>query len=74
MLYEMLTGELPFTGFGTMALLRAICFEPVEPPSKKRPFIPEPLDELVLRLLVKAPEARFPDAASVKKALDELLV
>lgn len=74
MLYEMLTGELPFTGFGTMALLRAICFEPVEPPSKKRPFIPEPLDDLVVRLLVKAPEARFPDAASVKKALDELLV
>ncbi len=73
MLYEMLTGELPFTGVGTMAILRAICFEPVEAPSKKRAFIPEPVDELVLRLLVKDPAARYPDAAAVKRALDELL-
>lgn len=73
MLYEMLTGELPFTGFGTMALLRAICFEPVAAPSSRRPFIPEPVDELVLKLLTKAPEDRFLDAAAVKKALEELL-
>ena len=43
--------------------------DPVAPPSRVRPDIPEDLERVVLRCLAKDPTERFPDAASLERAL-----
>ncbi|HLM30841.1 MAG TPA: AAA family ATPase [Solirubrobacterales bacterium] len=69
MLYELLTGEPPFPGEDAVAIIgQHLSSEPV-PPSRHRPEVPPPLDELVLALLAKAPEDRPENAAVVRRAL-----
>jgi serine/threonine protein kinase len=60
MLYEMLTGRLPFEGPTLMAILSKHLTETPEPPSRRRPElgIPQPLDTLVLETLAKRAEDR----------------
>jgi eukaryotic-like serine/threonine-protein kinase len=57
-LYEMLTGQVPFRSEQLVLLLNAILKQPAPPPSRVRPEIPPWLDRLVLRCLEKDPEAR----------------
>jgi tRNA A-37 threonylcarbamoyl transferase component Bud32 len=57
-LYEMLTGQVPFRSEQLVLLLNAILKQPAPPPSVVRPEIPPWLDRLVLRCLEKDPEAR----------------
>jgi serine/threonine-protein kinase len=61
-LYEMLTGTLPFTGERSEALLYAVVHEPAEPPSKRRSEVPPTLDRIVLKALAKDPANRYPSA------------
>jgi hypothetical protein len=57
-MYEMLTGQVPFHAEQLVILLNAILKQPAPPPSRIRPEIPPWLDRLVLRCLEKDPEAR----------------
>ena len=43
--------------------------DPVVPPSEVSPGLPEDLDRVVLRCLSKDPASRYPDAASLDRAL-----
>jgi beta-lactam-binding protein with PASTA domain/tRNA A-37 threonylcarbamoyl transferase component Bud32 len=61
-LYEMLTGKVPFTGDSAIEIAMKHLNELPKPPSKLRPEIPEELDQVVLRALVKAPEDRYQTA------------
>ena len=45
--------------------------DPVVPPSRVRPSIPEDLERVVLRCLAKDPAGRFPDAESLDRDLGE---
>ncbi len=72
MLYEMLTGERPFVGTTTAELLAAIIATDPLPPSSKRAGIHADLDAIVLRCLTKAPEGRFPNAASLFEVLNAI--
>ena len=65
----LLTGRTPFQGNDGLALLIAHARDPVVPPSRARPGIPEDLERVVLRCLAKAPADRFPDAESLGCAL-----
>src|SRR5436853_1404901 len=62
MLYEMVTGRLPFEGPTVMAILSKHLTETPEPPSVRRPDlgIPPALDALVMTSLVKEPAQRAP--------------
>jgi tetratricopeptide (TPR) repeat protein len=53
MLYEMLTGVLPFAGERREALLYRILNESPAPPRAYQPAIPEALERIVMRLLAK---------------------
>ncbi len=69
-LYEMLTGTLPYdaeTSTGT-ALMHVS--EPVRSPREENPNIPEALDALTTKLLAKRPEDRYPSAAALLTDLD----
>ena len=67
--YYLLTGRPPFQANGRTAVLIAHARDPVEPPSRVRPGIPEDLERVVLRCLAKPPDQRFPDAEALEQAL-----
>ena len=61
-LYEMLTGAVPFTGDTPLEIaMKHLSAIPV-PPSKSRPEIPHELDSIVLRALAKDPADRYQSA------------
>ncbi len=68
-LFECLTGRVPFAGDNYHALLQQILR--VEPPraSEVTPGVARDLDEIILRSLSKDPAPRFPDAAAMLEAL-----
>jgi serine/threonine-protein kinase len=60
-LYEMLTGDAPFTDVVLTNLLKKHLQDEPDPPSKRAPAlgIPPELDAVVLKALAKDPDARF---------------
>jgi serine/threonine protein kinase len=61
-LYEMLTGELPFRGRSTAVVVHGILHEEPKRPSGLRPEIPPELETIVGRLLAKDPGRRATSA------------
>ena len=66
-LYELLTGKVPFSGDSPVEIAMKHISAVPEPPSAHRPDVPEDLDLIVLRALGKTPEERYPSA----EAMDE---
>jgi len=59
LLYQMVTGQLPFTGDTPLAVyIRQMHEQPV-PPSRLMPAIPPDVDRVILRALDKDPRRRF---------------
>ncbi|HWQ24894.1 MAG TPA: Stk1 family PASTA domain-containing Ser/Thr kinase [Gaiellaceae bacterium] len=69
-LYELLTGEVPFTGETPVEIAMKHLAEVPEPPSARRPDIPADLDAIVLRALAKEPAERYPSAAAMDADLE----
>jgi eukaryotic-like serine/threonine-protein kinase len=68
-LYEMLTGELPFTADNSIAVCMKHVTEPPQPPKHLNPEISDGMDALVVKLLAKNPAGRY---ASATELLDDL--
>jgi serine/threonine-protein kinase len=68
-LFEMLTGQPPFSGSGARATMARHAIEP--PPSIRslRPTVPVAVELALTRALAKAPEDRFPGIADFCEAL-----
>jgi len=69
MLFQMLTGRLPFTASNPGALLIAHLNQPAPDPRGLRPDIPEEVAEATLRALEKDPAKRFQTAGEFAAAL-----
>ncbi|MCC6214709.1 MAG: serine/threonine protein kinase [Polyangiaceae bacterium] len=71
LLYEMLTGDVPFRRPTPIATMTAHLVDPPEPASKRAPGarLPPALDAVVLHALAKRPEDRYPTAAALSSAL-----
>ena len=65
LLYEMLSGRLPFRGEHEAAVLYSIAHESPEPLSRVRPGIPPEIGTIVGRALEKDPAARYQSAAEI---------
>ena len=71
-LYEMLTGEPPFSGATAQAILARQMYDTPTPVAVLRPAVPPALAELTHRLLPKLPVDRPLNADQVLKALRQL--
>lgn len=72
LIYELLTGRPPFLADSPFAVMHQHLSKPPTPPSAMRPQVPEDLDALVLRLLAKHPDERFPTASRLLTALEDV--
>jgi tetratricopeptide (TPR) repeat protein len=58
-LYELLTGKVPFRGDHEAAMVYSIMNQDVEPPSNLTPEVPTELDSIVAKTLQKNPDDRY---------------
>jgi serine/threonine-protein kinase len=70
MAYQMLTGQPPFAGTSTPAVMMKHVTETPVPPHNHRAEIPRDLEQIVLKLLEKDPANRFATGQDVVAALD----
>jgi serine/threonine protein kinase len=72
-MYEKLTGHLPFDGRKEMEVFLAQTKWNFPPPRQLVPEIPQKLEQIVLKLLAKDPNSRYPTAAMVQGEMEKLL-
>ena len=73
LLYELLTGRLPFDHKTEFALRQAHLSEPPAPPRTIVPALPEWLEQSVLRALAKNPASRYQNATEFRAVLEAAL-
>jgi len=73
-LYEMLTGSLPFSGEDAMDWVHChVARQPVAP-AQRRPDVPATVSAITMKLLAKTAEARYQTAAAAERDLRRCLV
>jgi serine/threonine-protein kinase len=74
-LYQLVTGDIPFRAGTAMGIISRHLAEPPEPPSRRRRDlnIPAAVDQIVLRGLEKDRELRFENATAFRDAIDTML-
>jgi eukaryotic-like serine/threonine-protein kinase len=65
-LYELLTGTVPFTGTTPLEIAMKHLSQVPEPPSRRRPDLPPELDKVALRALAKDPDDRYQTAEEME--------
>jgi len=73
MIYQMLTGERPFTGENPTTIMYKIVHEEPVPPSVLNAMVPGPVDDALIRALSKNPEERYPTCSDLANALRSAL-
>jgi len=71
-LYALLTGRPPFTGSTLVEKITRIRQDEPVPPTKFQLSIPHPFEGLVLKLLAKDPDGRYPSATALLQDLDRI--
>jgi eukaryotic-like serine/threonine-protein kinase len=72
-LFEMLTGQVPFTGDTPLEIAMKHLSEVPKPPSELRPEVPHDLDLVVLRALAKDPADRYETSEEMDADLTRVL-
>jgi serine/threonine-protein kinase len=68
-LYEMVTGRKPFQGDSQYSIMAAHMAGSPVAPSDAAPWMPSPLNDVILKAMAKDPAERFQSAAECKSAL-----
>ena len=71
-LYELLTGSVPFTGETPVEIAMKHLSQTPVPPSAHRPEVPRDLDYVVLRALAKDPAQRYHSAEEMDSDLERI--
>ena len=69
-LYEMITGQRPFTGDTQAAVLASLLKDQPPPMSQRQPATPRALERVVRRCMEKKPEDRWNSALDLKRTLE----
>ncbi|MFQ5789048.1 MAG: protein kinase, partial [Acidobacteriota bacterium] len=69
LLYNLVTGQPPFTGSQLAAISHQVLYKHPAPPSEQLPDIPESLDSVILRALAKPPGDRYSSGAELAEDL-----
>jgi len=72
LMYEMLTGEVPFSGDTPVEIAMKHLSQTPVPPSVKRHDVPRELDMVVMRSLAKDPDDRYQSADEMEADLDRV--
>ncbi len=72
-MYRLLTGELPFSGQNTAAVLRQVVHRELPPPRQHLPTLPAELEAVVLRCTAHDPDQRYASARAVASDLQRYL-
>jgi WD40 repeat protein len=70
MLYQLLTGQLPFRGDSTLEILRAVTSNEPARPRRLQPRLPRDLEAITLHCLEKEPRRRYPSAVALAEDLE----
>jgi len=73
LLYELLTGEVPYPADSFMAVAMRHLRDPVPSVRERRPDVPDRVDEIVARAMAKRPEDRFPSTEAMMAAIEAAL-
>jgi serine/threonine protein kinase/Tol biopolymer transport system component len=71
-IYEMVTGRLPFDDFSEREMVRAILGSDPPPLSQLRPGVPERLERIVARALARQPDGRYASMEALRRDLRSL--
>jgi serine/threonine-protein kinase len=71
-LYELLTGTVPFSGDTPVEIAMKHLSQTPEPPSSRRPDLPHELDLVVMRALAKDPHDRYQNAEEMDADLERV--
>lgn len=72
MMYEMATGQLPFTADTPVSVALKQVNDTPQPPRELNPYIPVGLEQIILRAMQKAPEDRYQSATEMLDQLQKL--
>jgi serine/threonine-protein kinase len=73
-LFEMLTGQLPFDGETSVAVAIKHLQEMPPLPSTLQPELPAALDKIIMKCIQKNPESRYVDARELVDELDSFMI
>src|SRR5262245_18831288 len=69
-LYQLLTGQLPFQADSTLEVLRAVTSDEPMRPRRLQPRLPRDLEAITLHCLEKEPRRRYPSALALAEDLE----
>jgi len=72
MLYELVTGRLPFEGEGTLEVIAQHIHGQVTPPRMVNPELPAVLEDVIMKLVEKNPADRYANAEQLAAALEAI--
>ncbi len=68
-LYEMVTGQIPFDADTPMGIIFKHIYEPVPSPRRHHPTLPPGIEQIILKAMAKDPADRFATAGEMATAL-----
>ncbi len=71
MLYEMVTGTIPYDADTPFAIIMQHVSEPLPIPTKINPDLPESVERVIFKAMSKSPEDRYQTAGEMARALRE---
>ncbi|MCA9913149.1 MAG: serine/threonine protein kinase [Anaerolineae bacterium] len=70
-LYELLVGNVPYTGDTPYSIIHDHIYTPLPRPSKVNPELPTTVEDVLYRALAKQPEERYPTAGAMVDDLQQ---